>query len=68
MQIIYHFLNWDWSNSLNDRYVYTDNQIMIHLFTKIKKRDLFRTQAASHIYFKYDKKKYLKINKIFKSK
>lgn len=57
------FLNKDWFDTLNNRYIYTDNQIMICLFTKTKKVDLLKNQIASYVYFEYKRRGYLKANK-----
>lgn len=60
---MYYFLNWVWYDNLNDRYIHTDNQTVICLLVGIKKADLFKTQAASHKYSKYEKRGYPRANK-----
>ena len=60
---MYFFLNQDWSDALNNRYVCTGDQIVVCLLAKIKKTDLLKIQVTSHTYFEYEKKSYLKANK-----
>lgn len=50
---MYIFLNQCQFDTLNNRYVYTNNQIMIHLLTQIKKSNLFEIQAISYVCSKY---------------
>lgn len=42
VQCMYFFLNQELSDVLNDRYVYTDNQTMVHLLARTKKGDLLK--------------------------
>lgn len=43
MQNMYCFLNWSWSDTLNNRYIYINNQIIVYLFARIKKADFLKT-------------------------
>lgn len=61
VQSLYFFMNYNWSDVMNDRYIYTDNQIVICLFAKTKKVDYI--QVASNTYLKYKKKRYPKTNR-----
>ena len=62
-QNMYFFLNQGWSDALNDRYVYTDNQIVVRLLARTKKADPLKTQAASHACSEYEKRGYPRANK-----
>lgn len=60
---MYFFFNKDWFDTLNDKYVCTNNQIMIYLLTKIKKTNLPKTQAVDQKFSEYQRKRYAKANK-----
>lgn len=60
---IYFFLNLLWFDALNNRYIYTNNQVLIYFFTKTKKLYSPKTQMASYTYSKYEKKRCLKAKK-----
>lgn len=55
LQNIYFYLNWGWFDALNNRYIYIDNQIMVHLLARKKKADLLKTQVVSSLYSEYER-------------
>ena len=60
---MYFFLNQSWFDALNNRYVHTDNQIVVRLLAGTKKADPLKTQAASHACSKYERRGYPKANR-----
>lgn len=63
VQNMYFFLNLDWSDALNNRYVYIDKKTMIYLIAGRNKVNSLKIPATNYTCFEYEKKRYLKANK-----
>lgn len=59
---MYFFLNWACFDAVNDRYLYTDNQTILHLLAETKKIYPVKTQPTSHTCFEYERRRYVKPN------